>query len=262
MSYQIIHGDNVEVLRGIADGSIHLVVTSPPYDNLRSYGGHSWDFESLASELFRVLVDGGVLCWNVNDAVVDGSETLTSFRQAIHFKNACGFRVHDTMIWHKPNFSNPEQVRYHQVMEYVFVLSKGAPRCFNPIKDKPNKYPEGPWGKNTFRLKNGEMAERACNPATAFGMRGNVWTGNTAGQERPEDAKEHPAMMPHWLARDLIRSWSNTGDRVLDPFLGSGTTLEMAIETAREGVGIEIDSDYCHTAEARCRARTPGFAFA
>lgn len=256
---RILQGDSRDQLITLESESVQCVVTSPPYDNLRTYNGCNWDFEATAVELQRVLCRGGVICWNVGDAVVNGSETLTSFRQALWF-NEIGFRVHDTMIWHKPNFSNPEKVRYHQLFEYVFILSKGAPRVFNPIKDKPNKYPNGPWGKNTYRLANGTMKERKCNPAKSYGMRGNVWTGNTVGQESPTKVV-HPAMMPHWLARDLIRSWSKPGDTVLDPFGGSGTTGLAALELGRNAILIEINPAYVELIHQRCNV-TPGLAIA
>lgn len=241
----IIIGNNVDVLADVSNNTIQCVVTSPPYDNLRTYGGHSWDFEALANELFRVLCDGGIVCWNVGDSVVEGSETLTSFKQALYFKSI-GFRVHDTMIYEKVNFSNPERVRYHQMFEYVFILSKDNPRCFNPIKDKKNIYAgAGPLGKNTSRQSNGDMTERPKNTISEFGMRGNVWKGNTSGQEDMCGSEfKHPAMMPFWLARDLIQSWSNPGDTILDPFLGSGTTGKAANLLGRKWIGIEINSEY------------------
>lgn len=229
----------------LADDSVHLTVTSPPYDLLR-YGayGSTWNFEEVADHLYRVTVPGGVVCWNVGDSTIKGSESLTSFKQAIYFVEQCGFKLHDTMIWAKPNFSNPSQNRYHQLFEYVFVLSKGKPSTFNPIKDKPNKYPNGPWGKNTFRKPTGEMQERPCKPASEFGMRGNVWHGNTVGQESGCRSLPHPAMMPKWLARDLIISWSNPGDTVLDPLCGSGTTATEAVKMGRNAIAIDLDPRY------------------
>lgn len=160
----VLVGDNRDILPTIEAGSVQLIVTSPPYDNLRTYDGYEWDFETVARECHRVLCDGGVLCWNVNDSVVDGSETTTSAEQKLYFRKECGFLIHDTMIYEKSNFGHPEKVRYHQLFEYVFVLSKGAPRCFNPIKDKVNTWAgTGTWGKNTVRERNGEMSERTRN---------------------------------------------------------------------------------------------------
>lgn len=174
--------------------------------------------------------------------MIDGSESLTSFKQAIFFVEQCGFRLHDTMIYEKGNFSNPSSTRYHQVFEYVFVLSKGAPRCFNPIKDKVNTYAgTGTYGKNTLREADGTMGERKRNIITEFGQRGNVWRGKTRGQEEMCTSLPHPAMMPFWLARDLIISWSNEGDTVLDPFGGSGTTAQACLGIGRNAVLIEAD---------------------
>lgn len=251
---KIMQGDALIRLRDdVAIESIHCVVTSPPYDNLRSYAGNcDWNFEGIAAELYRVLTPGGVVCWNVGDSVVNGSETLTSFRQAIHFVDRVGFRMHDTMIWQKSNFSNPEKARYHQLFEYVFILSKGKPRVFNPICDKLNKY-SSPLGKNTFRKTDGERAERAITKGREFGMRGNVWLGNTRGQEIVCAECKHPAMMPKWLAKDLVLSWTNSGDVVCDPFAGSGTTGEAAISNGRRFVGIELNADYIPLIVNSCR---------
>jgi DNA modification methylase len=243
-------GDCRDTMRDlIAQGvRAHLCVTSPPYDDLRVYGGHSWDFEGTAQALYDILVDGGVVCWNVGDQVVDGSESLTSFKQALYFKEQAGFRVHDTMIWEKPNFSSPETVRYHQVFEYVFVFSKGKPRVFTPIIDRANVYA----GKTTFGIRTKRQADGTLKqqgnvePTPPLGMRGNVWKGNTAGQEAPcqSDEFKHPAMMASWLARDLIYTWSNPGDIVIDPFAGSGTTSKEAASLGRQWINIDINPQY------------------
>jgi site-specific DNA-methyltransferase (adenine-specific) len=139
---KIICGDCLEVMKDIPDGSVDLTVTSPPYDNLRTYNGYVFDFEGIADELYRITKDGGVVVWVVNDATVNGSETGTSFRQALYFRDVCGFNLHDTMIWEKPSFTATGSLvsRYAPVFEYMFVLSKGTPTTFNPIKDKPNKH--------------------------------------------------------------------------------------------------------------------------
>lgn len=259
---RILHGDCALRLLEVGSASVHLIVTSPPYDNLRTYGGHPWSFEATARELYRVLCEGGVVCWNVGDSVVDGSEMLTSAKQKIFFREECGFRIHDTMIYEKSNFGHPGRSRYHQLFEYVFILSKGKPRCFNPICDKRNSYARtGTLGKNTLRHSNGTMGLRKRNIITEFGMRSNVWRGNTAGQETPCGGAVHPAMMPKWLARDLILSWSNLGDTVLDCFAGSGTTGRAAIENGRNAILIEVNEAYLPIIEKSCDV-TPGLALA
>lgn len=237
----IYTGDNVETLRQFPDACIDLVVTSPPYDNLRTYGGHTWDFEGVARELTRVLKPGGVIVWVVADATVNGSETLTSMRQAIHFKDVCGLRVHDTMIWAKPNFSAVGALvsRYAPTWEYMFVLSKEALKTFNPLKDRPCKT-AGAKKVGTIRQQDGST-KRKSNEGWVqpeFGQRYNVW--NMAGKS----VDGHPAPFPLDLARDHILSWSNEGDVVLDPFAGSGTTCLAAMRTGRRYVGIEINPAY------------------
>lgn len=238
----IIHNDCCEALSAMQAESIHLVVTSPPYDQLRTCYANDFNFERLAVELTRVLVPGGIICWNVNDSTTGGSETLTSCKQKIFFHEQCGLRIHDTMIYEKNNFGHPERARYHSLFEYVFILSKGKPRCFNPIKDKKNTWAgTGTWGRNSVREANGDMGLRTRNIISEYGMRGNVWKGKTSGQERGTSGSIHPAKMPDWLARDLIVSWSNVGDVVLDPMCGSGTTLCQAKKLNRCWIGIDND---------------------
>lgn len=245
---RIICGDNCDVLATMPAESIDLVVTSPPYDDLRTYGGHSWNFERLAAELTSVLKPGGVIVWVVADATVNGSETLTSMRQAIHFKDVCGLNVHDTMIWSKPNFAavGSLQCRYAPTFEYMFVFSKGAIKTFNPIKDrKCTTYGQSKSG--TIRQKDGSM-KRMSNEGWVqpeMGQRFNVWEINPVTQDG------HPAPFPHALASDHIQSWSNPSDVILDPFAGSGTTLKAAKELNRKFIGIEINPDYVEICQRR-----------
>jgi DNA modification methylase len=244
MSLTILEGDSAKELAGLPAESVQLIVTSPPYDNLRKYGGHTWNFEGTARQLYRVLCDGGVCCWNVGDQVIDGGESLTSMRQALYFVDQVGFRMHDTQIYEKLNFSNPDVIRYHQLWEYVFVLSKGRPRTFNPIKDRPNICAGTTvLGRNTKRERDGSRTERPKRIYADFGMRGNIWRGKTRGQEEMCEELPHSAMMPRWLAHDLIPSWSNEGDTIVDPFAGSGTTAQESIRLKRHAIAIEIDPE-------------------
>jgi site-specific DNA-methyltransferase (adenine-specific) len=259
----ILTGDARKTLCGLPGDSIPLVVTSPPYDDLRTYGGVEWTwgaFIDIATELYRVIKPGGILCWVVNDATKDGSETVTSCKQKIYFREACGFCVHDTMIYAKSNGSKPNPRRYNQVFEYIFVLSKGRPVTVNLIRDKPNVTAgKSVFGKHTIRQKDGSMRVRKPRLiAAAFGVRGNVWHGNTRGQEDVCRALPHPAMMPKWLARDLILSFSNVGDTVLDPFGGSGTTAQQALESGRSAIICEVNPDYVPLIHQSCTT-TIGF---
>lgn len=251
------HDDCLDAMEGIPDGSVDLTVTSPPYDNLRTYNGnndqwgdHVW--QSVLSELFRVTSGGGVVVWVVGDATVNGTETGTSFRQALYAMK-CGFNLHDTMIWRKPNFANPASNRYHQTFEYMFVLSKGRPRTFGGIKDRKNVYAgsAGSYGENTSTQADGSKKTRDRKQVANFGMRHNVWDMKTTGQDGSSKKYAHPAMFPETLARDHIVSWSNEGDMVFDPFMGSGTTGVAAKVLNRRFIGIEIDAEYFKIAKGR-----------
>jgi site-specific DNA-methyltransferase (adenine-specific) len=251
---RVIHGDNCETLAAMPAGSVDLVVTSPPYDDLRTYGGHSWDFERLAGELTRVLKPGGVIVWVVADATVNGSETLTSMRQAIHFKDVCGLNVHDTMIYAKANVLPCNGRRYEGQWEYAFVFSKGRPNRWNPIKAKTEEYHRH-WKTEAKRGHTGKDGVKAKAPE---GFRenetktiGNLWVYNLNRWMHDGDSFSHPAPFPIALAKDHVASWSNPGDVVLDPFAGSGTTLKAAKELGRRFVGIEINAEYVEICQRR-----------
>ena len=234
---QIICGDCTEVLAKFKPCSVDLVVTSPPYDNLRSYHS-SFDVVKLTEELFRVVKPGGVVVWVVGDATIDGSETGTSFRQAIMFMDA-GFNLHDTMIYEKNSSTYPANAksnRYTQIFEYMFVFSKGKPKTHNLICDKKNLW----YGYKDF---SGKLKK----PVPEFSPRTNIWKCVTSFN----DKTNHPAPFPEQLALDHIRTWSNEGDVVMDPFLGSGTTGKMAAISNREFIGIEISEEYCEMAKRR-----------
>lgn len=248
-------GDCIEVMGQWEENVIDLTITSPPYDNLRDYKGYKFDFENIAKQLYRVTKQGGVVVWVVGDATVKGSETGTSFRQALYFKET-GFNLHDTMIYEKTNFSFPSNNRYHQIFEFMFVFSKGKPSIFNPILDKEVKYGL-PWAKNTHRQKDGSTKEvKTATSYRKFGMRTNIWRINCAYGFTAKDkiAHKHPAIFPEKLAHDHIISWSNEGDIVLDPMCGSGTTLKEAIKLNRQFIGIDISEYYCAIAQERLNA--------
>lgn len=250
-------GDCLEVMGGMPNGSVDLTVTSPPYDSLRTYNGNNdqWGgrvWRNVLNELYRVTSVGGVVVWVVGDATVKGSETGTSFRQALHGMGV-GFNLHDTMIWRKPNFANPASNRYHQTFEYMFVFSKGKPRSFNGIKDRRNVYAGslGSYGENTSTQVDGSKKTRARRRVSEFGMRHNVWDMKTTGQDGASKKHAHPAMFPEALARDHILSWSSEGDTVFDPFMGSGTTGVAAKKLNRSFIGIELDAEYFDIAKGR-----------
>lgn len=240
------------MLRTLNAGSAHLFVTSPPYDDVRRYGGHSWDFEPLACEIHRVLCEGGALCWNVCDMIVDGSESLSSAKQKIFFREQCGFRIHQTLYYQKRNFSHPDRSRYHRVTEQVIVLAKGKLRAWSPIVDRKNLTAGcvGNLGVNSFTERDGSKSVRPKKVTAAIGKRHDAWLGKTRGQEEMCKALPHAAMMPKWLARDLIASYSNPGDIVIDPMAGSGTTAVAALSLGRRAVAIDINPEYAPLIES------------
>ena len=253
----IHNGDNCQVLQTMSAESIDLVVTSPPYDELRAYGGHSWDFESLAKHLERLVKPGGVIVWIVNDATVEGSETGSSLRQALHFMSL-GLRLHDTMIYHKNGSPFPETNRYSPVWEYMFVFSKGRPKTVNLIADRKTINAGAKKKSPMERQPDGSIRrpERRFTIAE-YSVRYNVWTVDAGFTTTTKDRKayQHPAIFPERLARDPILSWSNEGDIVLDPCNGSGTTTKMARETGRIGIGIDAEELYCQIAAERLAQR-------
>jgi site-specific DNA-methyltransferase (adenine-specific) len=243
-------------MKMMEDNYIDLVVTSPPYDNLRTYNNTlDWNFdkfETIAKELYRVIKPGGVVVWVVGDQTMNGSESGTSFKQALYFKEI-GFNLHDTMIYMKNNFSNPSTNRYHQIFEYMFILSKGKPLVFNPIIDRVNKFPGTEnWGDNKVRQKDGSFKIRPKKKIKDVGMRYNVWQYVTSkGFASKDYVNFHPATFPEKLAEDQIISWSNENDLVYDPFMGSGTVAKMCIKNNRNYIGSEISKEYFDLANKR-----------
>ena len=245
--------DCLEGLKQLEDECIDLTVTSPPYDDLRKYNGYNFDFENIAKELYRVTKKGGVVVWVVSDKTKNGSETLTSFKQALFFKEI-GFNVHDTMIYSsdKPPLSHR---RYEQKFEYMFIFSKGKPNTFNPIMEEC-KYVGSNKRARTFR-NDGHTLESThkTDEVKKYKIKGNIWQYSTGYQKSTKDkiAFKHPAIFPEQLAHDHIISWSNEGDVVLDCFMGSGTTAKMCKLLNRNYIGFEISEEYCEITKERLK---------
>ncbi len=242
---QLYCGDCASVMaEQIPDGAIDLTVTSPPYDNLRTYNGYDFDFEAIAAQLWRVTKRGGVVVWVVDNSTDKyGSETTTAEEHKIGLRKI-GFSIHDTMIYQKTGMSKASTNRYHQVFEYMYVASKGKLKTFNPIIDRKNTY-VGTLGGNAV----GGKSTRG-----EYGMRFNVWkysNGKNHTARWNDEALDHPAPFPEALARDHILSWSNPGDVVLDPMMGSGTTGKMAVLTGRQFIGIDTSDEYVELAQRR-----------
>ena len=247
--------DCLEGLKLLDDGSIDLTVTSPPYDNLRTYNGYSFDFENIARELYRVTKEGGVVVWIVNDSTFKGSESGTSFRQALFFKEL-GLNLHDTMIYEKNNPTPQKSNRYQPCFEYMFRFSKGKPQTFNPIWEE-KKYIENRKNKMYNKSKNGNQVQHEYQSDNKMKVKHNIWKYNVGlyHSSRDKVAFKHPAIFPEQLVTDHIISWSNKRDIILDPFMGSGTTAKMAKLNDRNFIGFEISKEYCDIAEERLKSK-------
>jgi site-specific DNA-methyltransferase (adenine-specific) len=253
-----IYNENcIDTMSRMPNDFVDLTITSPPYDNLRNYQGYSFDFKNIAKKLFRIIKPGGVVVWIVGDSTINGSESGTSFEQALFFKQI-GFNLHDTMIYMK---DNPPPVggptRYFQAFEYCFILSKGKPKTFNSIvEDRRNKWND----KRTSRIRPVTRNKAGIFTKKEIKIEGqvklqNVWNYTVSGGSVAEEmfAHEHPAIFPEALCRDHMISWSNKGDLIYDPFMGSGTTAKIAIKNKRNYIGSEISTEYCQMAEKRIK---------
>jgi len=243
--HKIHHENCLDTMAKMKDNFIDLTVTSPPYDGLRTYNGYSFDFESIAKELYRVTKNSGVVVWIVGDATIKGSETGTSFKQALFFKE-CGFNLHDTMIYSKASQLRQNGARYEQQFEYMFVFSKGAVKIKSIIKEK-NKN-AGKTVKRTCRDSGKDDLKKSSNVVSEYKTKGNVWFYGTK-----KNNTKHPAIFPEQLAAAHIISWSNEKDLVYDCFMGSGTTAKMAHIHKRKWVGSEISSEYVELANKRIK---------
>lgn len=245
-NYQLHLGDSARVLASFPAGCIDLTVTSPPYDAIRDYGKdfdpNAFNWQAIISELYRVTKPGGVVVWVVADQTVNGSESGTSFRQALYAKEV-GFNLHDTMIYQRKTAPLTHN-RYEQEFEYMFVFSRGKPKTVNHIT-VPAVRAGGDFG---IVGKNRQSHKPNKTTVGAERIKGNVWCYPVGGVDL-----EHPAVFPESLARDHILSWSNEGDTVLDCFLGSGTTGKMAMILKRKFIGIELDPDYLDIANTRIK---------
>ena len=259
---KVYNENNLDTMARMPDNFIDLTVTSPPYDNLRDYNGYSFEFELIAKELYRVTKDGGVVVWVVGDKVRKGSESGTSFRQALYFID-CGFDLNDTMIFKKSNAMPTEKSRrYYQKFEYMFILTKGKPITFNPITEQcvSTRNYKSNWGRKDDKMISSTGKSRSTANEK---VKGNIWEYaiSKGGSTNDTIAFNHPAIFPEKLANDHIISWSNEGDIVYDPFAGAGTTAKMSILNNRKWIASEVSSEYCDIISNRLEQTKAGGLF-
>ena len=249
---QIINMDCVKGMKSLPDDIIPLTVTSPPYEGIRTYDGHNeWDFMATAQELYRITMLGGVVVWVVQEQIVNGSETGETSRQRLAFANI-GFNLHHTMVMAKSGGHQHSKGRYGRALEYAFILSKGKPRYFCPLRDKRNREAgrDKPW-KN--RQKDGSFQPGKSKKVHPYGFRSAVWTYATGKNNTAKEdyAFEHPALMPEKMAEDFILSWSKVGDLIFNPFAGGGTAMKMAFLNHRRYLGFEANPSFVEIAQRR-----------
>ncbi len=248
---EIICGDAIDVMKTFPSNSIDLVVTSPPYDELRNYKGYNFDFEGIANGLFRVIKKGGVLVWVVGDKIKKGNKSLTSFKQALFFQGI-GFNAHDVMIYKKRNTPFMRTNGYTNCFEFMFVFSKGSPKTFSPLKIKTVRQGQEmlPFNKGPDGINKKIMGELKPEKTMT-----NIWEYAVGlhGTTSDKIAFEHPAVFPEKLAEDHILSWTNQGDVIFDPMCGSGTTCKMAIKNSRSYIGCDISKEYVELAKKRIK---------
>jgi len=246
---KIYNEDCLETMAKMPDNFLDLTVTSPPYDNLRTYTGDmTWNedvWKNIIKELYRTTKEGGVVVWVVGDATIKGSETGSSFRQAL-WAMVCGFNLHDTMMWQKLNPVPLTHNRYEQGFEYMFILSKGKPNTINHIREKSTCIQTRTRRKSNKENGSAFRSREEYTTTKPTKIKTNVWAYTNSNKKL-----DHPAIFPEQLANDHIISWSNKGDIVYDPFMGSGTTAKMAKLNNRKYIGSEISKEYCEIIEQR-----------
>ena len=250
---ELVNGDCAAVLPELPPAD--LILTSPPYDNLREYGGHNnaFRFDAVAAACIANLAPGGVLVWVTKDTTAGGKESGTSFRQVCSFMDL-GLDLHHTMIYECWSLAGMRGDAYFSQFFYMFVLSQGKPRTANMIKDKFNAK-GGMVERGSFKGRHKDSKSGAGGAPYRIhpiGKRGNIWRYDTVpnsdgmnGDLGGKALEIHPARFPPQLARDHILSWTNPGDLVIDPMVGSGTTLRAAEDLVRRAIGIEINPEYC-----------------
>ncbi|MFY4857131.1 DNA-methyltransferase [Aliarcobacter butzleri] len=254
---KFLEGDNLKLLSSLPENCIDLIVTSPPYDDLRDYEKKViWNFkkfQEIAKELFRVIKEGGVIVWVVGDKTKNGNKSLTSFKQSLYFQEI-GFNIFDVIIYEKTGSGPPHPNRYFSTFEYMFIISKGKPKTINLLKDKPNKWAGvETYAEITRREVDGTLTKKGKKKVNEFGVRTNIWkyVNGKGFSTKDNIAYKHPAIFPEKLARDHILSWSKEGDIVLDIFGGSGTTVKQAELLNRKWIYIDKVEEYCKIALER-----------
>jgi site-specific DNA-methyltransferase (adenine-specific) len=251
--------DCLEGMRKLPDDSIDLVVTSPPYDNLRTYKGFSVDLHSTGKEAYRVLKDGGIAVMVIQDQTKAFAKTLTSFRLIIDWCDNIGFRLFETIIYRKYGTEGAWwKARFRVDHEYMPIFLKGKkPQYFNKkLLMVPSKHGGEILTGSGNRRTTGETTKTVTRPINPTKCRGTIWDYLMAGDKDPLKRK-HPAPFPDQIPIDFITCFCPPKGIVLDPFIGSGSTAVAAKKLGRHYIGFEITPEYCEIAEQRTKRAEP-----
>ena len=254
MPGRILVGDCLNLLGTLPPDSVDLTVTSPPYDDLRRYDTPApLDLPALGRALLRVTRPGGVCAVVIQDASRRHAKSLSSFRLAVDWCDHAGWRLFECCLYVRHAAPGPWwRTRFRVDHEYVLIFLKGdRPRTFHKeallvptlhagerVRRRPFARRGTPWGD----------PPPAVQPLQC---RGTVWRYAASSAERNALKLTHPATMPDKLAGDLIRCFSDPGGLVLDPLMGSGTTVVMAARLGRAYVGMDASAAYARIARDR-----------
>jgi site-specific DNA-methyltransferase (adenine-specific) len=247
--------DCVEGMRKLPDNSIDLIVTSPPYDGIRTYNGFSYDLHATGKEIYRILKDGGIAAMVIQDQTKNFGKSLTSFRTTIDWCDNIGFKLFECVIYRK---YGPEEAwwksRFRVDHEYIPLFLKGErPHYFNK---EPLKIPCKHAGKvmtgSGSRRTDGKTNPTVTRTINSTKCRGTIWDYLMAGDKDPIKRK-HPAPFPDKIPIDIIQCFCPPEGTVVDPFMGCGSTAVAAKKFKRNFIGFEISKEYCNLAYARLK---------
>lgn len=249
----IINSDCIEAMRKMGNCSIDLIVTSPPYDEIRDYNGYTMNIHGVCYESYRLLKDGGMLCMVINDSTKEYGKSCTTYRVILDCVDNIGFKLFENVIYAKDGRPGAWwNKRFRVDHEYILMFLKGKkPKYFDKEHLKVPAIHAGKMARGTQRLTNGNMVLIKDNIVKDKKCRGTIWKYVTSKSDGDKIKLKHPATFPDKLAEDLILCFSDEGDVILDPFCGSGTTIVMAKRNNRKYIGIEISKEYCEISQER-----------
>lgn len=253
--------DCIEGMKLLPDNSIDLVVTSPPYDEIRDYKGFKLDLHNVGIEISRILKDGGICVMVIQDQTKDGRKSGTSFRTIVDWDTNTDLDIWECCIYQRRATPGAWwSKRFRVDHEYIPIFIKGKrPQYFNKEHMKEPTKPE-------YGLIKKGLGNRNTDGTTIYDTskvyelpkekdQGTVIHYKNSSRETPKSSEIgkikllHPATFPDKLASDFIQCFTTEGMIILDPFMGSGTVARMSKELNRNYIGFELSDEYIKIAE-------------